>query len=454
MSYGAAGSAYNTASRGFQRQNGAVPVSAGQAGARAYTAPMSRMLFLRDLQVDIQMRCRGCGHDAVLARHDLERRFGPNYPVLSIGPHYRCSRCNSREVESAPAGASVLQAAEAPAEDFSGALGALQGLLDSMRAGPHAADDVHDLMGDDLLDTMVEEPAGEPPAPPPDNRRLEEAGDEEFDELFSKLAAVRTHDHARDDEEDQDLPEAPPPPPPPPPASADSPFDETLAALRALTADDDDDWADDATEDGADQHRTGRGGEDDWADDSDAEAEGEAHPLYDEHAEALDEGPGALDDIPDEEILSFAIRDPDARGRAAVGSDAMDDAPRRPLAAGDEEEEEGEPLDLAHYRRPPPEHGSLDESLAALRALVEKAAAEPEPEPRKRTRHRPAASDGVDAAPPPAVPSTPTPAPPAPPVRTAQEKSLEDTLAQLRGMLDLDKDTGEEGEPVIKPRRR
>jgi len=51
-------------------------------------------------------------------------------------------------------------------------------------------------------------------------------------------------------------------------------------------------------------------------------------------------------------------------------------------------------------------------------------------------------------------PAADEPAEELPPLKTAQEKSLEETLAQLRGMLDLDNDSGEDGEPVIKPRRR
>ena len=101
------------------------------------------------------------------------------------------------------------------------------------------------------------------------------------------------------------------------------------------------------------------------------------------------------------------------------------------------------------FRRPPPQPGSLDESLAALRALVEKAAAE-EPEDRARNEAPP---NPAELEPDPAD-EEPEEAEDSPPVKTAQEKSLEETLAQLRGMLDLDQDSGEDGEPVIKPRKR
>ncbi|WP_431855693.1 hypothetical protein [Azospirillum sp.] len=389
------------------------------------------MLFLRDIQVDIQMRCRGCGHEGVLARPDLERRFGPNYPVLSIAPHYRCSRCNSKDVESGPApnASAAFTAAPAMPEDFGGALGALQGLLDSVRSQPEARDaapnppepkdDVQNLMGDGLFDTMVEEPEEDEAPPPPQAPSIIETHEEpeadEFDELFAKLVAARSQDGEKGEEEEEEEP--------PPPAPADSPFDETLAALRALTS------------------------ETEVADEQEADEPTDEHPLYDETAEALDKALDALDepsedldDIPDEEILSFAIRDPDARATPEP-MDELDGEPDEELDEDGPEDEE--PLDLAAYRRPPPEHGSLNESLAALRALVEKAAEEPEPEPKKKSRTRATVEDEPAEEP-----------PPPPPVKTAQEKSLEETLAQLRGMLDLDKDPGEEGEPVIKPRRR
>lgn len=64
---------------------------------------MGRMLFLRDIDVDLEIRCRACGHDGVLDLSRMRRRFGPDYPVLSIAPHFRCSRCDSRDTECAPA---------------------------------------------------------------------------------------------------------------------------------------------------------------------------------------------------------------------------------------------------------------------------------------------------------------------------------------------------------------
>lgn len=101
---------------------------------------MSRMLFLRDLDVDVLMRCRACGHEGTLPRLDLERRFGPGYPVLSLAPHFRCSKCDSRNVESRPVPTPdgpvletmVDKAATAEVEDrFQSTLAALRGLVDA-----------------------------------------------------------------------------------------------------------------------------------------------------------------------------------------------------------------------------------------------------------------------------------------------------------------------------------
>lgn len=101
---------------------------------------MSRMLFLRDIDVDVLMRCRACGHEGTLPRLELERRFGPGYPVLSLAPHFRCSKCHSRDVESRPVPTPdgpvletmVDKAATAEVEDrFQSTLAALRGLVDA-----------------------------------------------------------------------------------------------------------------------------------------------------------------------------------------------------------------------------------------------------------------------------------------------------------------------------------
>ncbi|MGF7174423.1 hypothetical protein [Azospirillum doebereinerae] len=104
------------------------------------------MLFLRDIDVDVQLRCCSCGHGGALPRALLVRRFGPNYPVLSIAPHYRCSRCDSRDTESRPAPREDVhrdRVTEAPAEpSFDASLAALQGLLASVR-GPDKAEEAY-----------------------------------------------------------------------------------------------------------------------------------------------------------------------------------------------------------------------------------------------------------------------------------------------------------------------
>lgn len=389
------------------------------------------MLFLRDIQVDIQMRCRDCGHEGVLARRDLERRFGPNYPVLSIAPHYRCSRCHSREVESRPVQEAASFAAAPEQHGFDNALGALQGLLQAVRGESRNDDGVQDLMGDDLLDTMVEEEPEAADSPferamaalrgvaddepdeldePPredDDRRTAEV--DAFDELMAKLTPARSYE----DEKEADAPE-PPPQAPKAAAPADSPLDETLAALRALT------FAPDAEEE-------------------DQEDEFREDDLRDEFRDAEDDAPEDLDDIPDEEIVSFAIRDPDARGEPEPEPE-----PDADLDTDDE------PFPIP-FRRPPPQPGSLDESLAALRALVEKAAAD-EPEPKRSKDTAPDEDPDEDREL--DEPEDEEPEDDRPPLKTAQEKSLEETLAQLRGMLDLDNAADDEGEPVVKPRRR
>ncbi|TWA86249.1 hypothetical protein FBZ83_10237 [Azospirillum brasilense] len=103
------------------------------------------MLYLRDIEVDVHVRCRACGHEGVLPRADMNRRFGPNYPVLSIAPHYRCSRCNSRDTESRPAPPPfstpvTATSSQEDAPSFAAPLAALQGLLDAMRGRGDAMD--------------------------------------------------------------------------------------------------------------------------------------------------------------------------------------------------------------------------------------------------------------------------------------------------------------------------
>ncbi|AWJ88709.1 hypothetical protein Sp245p_02370 [Azospirillum baldaniorum] len=129
------------------------------------------MLYLRDIEVDVHVRCRACGHEGVLPRADMNRRFGPNYPVLSIAPHYRCSRCNSRDTESRPAPPPfatpvTAMTMEEDAPSFAGPLAALQGLLDAVRTRGDAMDEPD---GEDSAPAMLA------PAPPSSTVRVEPA---------------------------------------------------------------------------------------------------------------------------------------------------------------------------------------------------------------------------------------------------------------------------------------
>lgn len=109
---------------------------------------MNRMLYLRDLDVDVLIRCRACGHEGVLPHAEALRRFGASYPVLSIAPHYRCSACNARDAESLAAPAPEPLYAT-PVDDyaahddddggFAAALASLQNLVEAAHASPAAA---------------------------------------------------------------------------------------------------------------------------------------------------------------------------------------------------------------------------------------------------------------------------------------------------------------------------
>ena len=100
---------------------------------------MNRMLYLRDLDVDVLIRCRACGHEGVLPHAEALRRFGASYPVLSIAPHYRCSACNARDAESSAAPApEPLYATPVDHRDeheddggFAAALASLQNLVEA-----------------------------------------------------------------------------------------------------------------------------------------------------------------------------------------------------------------------------------------------------------------------------------------------------------------------------------
>ncbi|QCO14937.1 hypothetical protein D3869_06715 [Azospirillum brasilense] len=363
------------------------------------------MLYLRDIEVDVHVRCRACGHEGVLPRADMNRRFGPNYPVLSIAPHYRCSRCNSRDTESRPAPppfatpvATMPMAEDAPS--FAGPLAALQGLLDAARTRGDAMDEPEEDAAPVLrppapvpaaarpaaaaldldLDLELERLAADGDAAPESGRRPlwepvsladlagqdeagqhddgdDAAGDAEWDddEDWSPrrwTLADRDADEGADDEENRV--EAVPPAPAPRashPAATDDPdddasrsFDRTIAALRSIL--------------------DGRG------DGPRAEEPAAPPPPFpppalatvpafslkdtadarDDETEA-DEPDGDDDAEPsNDDILGFAIRDPDK-------------APP--------------PWERPRERDPAPTGSEpLDRTIAALRSMVQKAAAD------------------------------------------------------------------------------
>ncbi|NUB08539.1 hypothetical protein FW320_20455 [Azospirillum sp. Vi22] len=377
---------------------------------------MARMLYLRDIEVDVHVRCRACGHEGVLPRADMNRRFGPNYPVLSIAPHYRCSRCNSRATESRPAPPPfatpvTAMTMEEDAPSFAGPLAALQGLLDAVRTRGDAMDEPD---GEDSAPAMLA------PAPPSSTVRVEPAaldpdldlelelerlaadgaaapesgrrplwepvsladlaghdddpvddaerndGGTDFDDdedwsprRWTLLDRDADQDDGGDDEADRVEAVAPPAPPTRSshPTVADDPdddasrsFDRTIAALRSiLDGRGDGNRAEEAAspspppppafsiKDAIDQP-----GEDDPGDDSDDNSD-EAEPS-------------------NEDILGFAIRDPDK-------------APP--------------PWERPRERDPAPTGSEpLDRTIAALRSMVQKAAADRDEDEDKSTDDR------------------------------------------------------------------
>ncbi|MBP2311354.1 hypothetical protein [Azospirillum soli] len=328
------------------------------------------MLYLRDIEVDVHVRCCACGHEGVLPRARLQRRFGPNYPVLSIAPHYRCSKCDSRDTETRPAPAhlSVVTAAEAevPAQapTFAGPLAALQGLLDAVRSRDGEE------QGDEKADSReaVQPPPCEPvkpgkhkPAEPakhkpaePDDIPLEaliadgppapESGRRPLWEPIS-LADMAARLEADEPPADEGtLPEQAEPA-----TVEEEPLDWTIAALRGMI---------DA------------GDKDERTNDEGKEDEEDALPPVfspkalvrsdfdeDENEDEFDDAAGFGDELPDadeepseEEILAFAIRDPEKA------------PPPWERDRGWEREPDDQPL---------------DKTIAALRNMVQEAAAEP-----------------------------------------------------------------------------
>ncbi|WP_146191558.1 hypothetical protein [Azospirillum humicireducens] len=478
------------------------------------------MLFLRDIDADVQLRCRACGHGGVLPRAMLERRFGPNYPVLSIAPHYRCSRCDSRDIESrpilaAPPASSFDAANEEPS--FDAPLAALNGLLASLRGdGPvegaqsvsppppppplaPAAPVRSKPLSELPLSDLVADGPGETGAAP-----LWEPVS--LADMAARLGAIRPDDDdpGRDGDLDGGEPvddgwDDPPPPARPagketardnvPDADPDDGGDETLAAMHRLLAQAH--WSeDDEPEDrppAAARHfepqepeadYDGRVEEDeppvfshkvlvrkdfeeDWAD--------PASDRWRVEKDDRDEVDGFDDDEEpsDEEILSFAIRDPEKpAARLSERSAIKPVKPATPPA--------DEPLDFDQHRaerraqRPPPppeDEEGFDRTLAALRSMIEDAANDPDddalPPPRKppaaETRgigngpesnsdripgaatgwqHEDGSGDdplpGFDAGPELDPDRDPAPAG----RRSAQEREIEEAMKALRGLIE------------------
>ncbi|WP_148219142.1 hypothetical protein [Azospirillum sp. B510] len=389
------------------------------------------MLFLRDIDADVQLRCRSCGHGGVLPRAMLERRFGPNYPVLSIAPHYRCSRCDSRDIESRPILAvppadSQIAASDEPS--FNAPLAALNGLLASLRG------DAPDKAGDGgPVDGRMEDP--DPATPPPlsavvplPSRGKSPSGLPLSELPLSDLVAdgpaedgavplwepVSLADMAarlgRADPPEADCDEAGddddrPEPLPRESAEAvppDDGDDETLTAMRRLLARayEVDEDQDDAALDRDDRYGQGAYGREEFGqgedeppvfshrtlvrrDFRDDHAGAEADPWLDgpdpgerdEDFEAGDFKDGEPEDEEpsEEEILSFAIRDPERP--------APVNRPAKPVSSPPA----AEPLDFDQHRaerralRPPPpdDEEGFDRTLAALRSMIEDAASEP-----------------------------------------------------------------------------
>lgn len=505
------------------------------------------MLFLRDIDADVQLRCLACGHGGVLPRAMLERRFGPNYPVLSIAPHYRCSRCDSRDIESRPILAAPQDAVPASTTDepsFDAPLAALNGLLASLR-GDGGAD----------RRTADTEPPASPPPPPPAPASVrgkpvselplsdlvaDGPGDGVAEPLWEPVSladmAARLGRTPPPGDWPGDLPgdldDEPPAREAKAPANDERPDptrvdtsedgdtedgdDETLMAMRQLLAqaygsDDDLDGEDDR-HGGAPEPATDRAPSfadrhasiddlaiDDFAGKSDPGHDGDEPPAFSHkvlvrrdfeddwgdadagtdpwRADSADDDPedGFDDREPDgeepseEEILSFAIRDPEKLVPAFRPA-----KPEPPPAA--------EPLDFDQHRaerraqRPPPppeDEEGFDRTLAALRSMIEDAANEPAEEdapspPPKTARStvqtagkstaksvdRPARreEDGdpapgrdedewslpagwgdPDPVPEPAAPE-PDPAPAG--RRSAQEREIEEAMKALRGLIE------------------
>lgn len=343
------------------------------------------MLFLRDLSDDLAIRCRACGHAGVLDRDALERRFGGSYPVLSIGPHFRCSRCDARDPEVVPAQPADRHSTTAPVpeERLEDSLSALR----AMAAAFGARDPL---------------PSAEPWRYPQDDGGIVESKDEpEEPPAWGRRApahAIADPGTLPDDEDDDGtVPQR---------ATTVSPMDPTGLEDSPPPA-----WS----------HRDGPVFATAWRDADDAddadlvdrwdedEAGGPA-PEGEEERGLPDEP--AEDDLPDHEIVSFAIRDPDRRAPAANLDDTM--AMLRGMvqtAAG----ETGSPPAEVRQLRPSVARTADDTVRLAARKPEGKAERPAEETGGKRAAAEPAAA-----------------------ARSGPAVPFSDTLAKLRGLLDLD----------------
>lgn len=537
---------------------------------------MARMLFLRDIDSDVQLRCCACGHSGLLPRAMLVRRFGESYPVLSIAPHYRCSRCDSRDTESRPALVlpTALEHEDAPDPSFDASLAALNGLLASIRGSEEAEDaprrtttppprdpvpdhspsdwtlersapldalppdddptdplDDHPPARGGLADTDDDEADGLPdwadwrrtladriedpprkPDRPPLARPLEElvadGPADDADPLWEPVSLAEMADRhgapppvvEDEDEVAEDWIPAPRKPAPRAAAIDDVPADETLDAMRRFFAqadlEEEEDapapapapapaakprplsaWMDDLdatpdaepTEDGARatddleaafSHKAlvRRDFDEDIDEDLNDEdalseedfADGDADNVDATKADARGWADILDDEEPtDEEILAFAIRDPEKRAPAPPPPPPP---PPPPVRAKAERPAKRAAASAANGE----EDGGLDKTIAALRSMIEDAATEPKAAPRRKAK----------AAPPPPVDeddSDDTPAPPfaimdedAPPPRksagkpsvskggsakqSAQEREIEEAMKALRDLVEDEDD--------------
>ena len=398
---------------------------------------MARMLYLRDIEVDVLVRCCACGHEGVLPRAMLMRRFGINYPVLAIAPHYRCSHCNSRRVESLPAprqddAEHALPAPRGEKADIDGPLAMLQGLLNSVRASAATREAGEERPTEEGPRREAEPP---PRAPKPisaadldalTDMRWEgeepDAGDEPVPAFKPRVfdpsaAATPTNE-----------------------AAGEAPLGNTLAALRSILEAEDEEPERPNEPEPSSLDMPARGmALQDAPDEADP-------PIFSPHALVRDDYPqedeeSEQEDEPAaEDVLGFAIRDP-----------------------------ESTPLPWGRNRPAVVEDEPMEKTLETLRDLVEQAAAEPGElaparKPRPPANRKPAPADPDEsrtrterAADPQAgsKAESRSPAPPTEPdifektlglvnadrgktPKAGEPNSFEKTISTLRSMLELD----------------